>query len=70
MPLAPGPRELVCSARDCATLATWKIVWTNPTLHYGRSKTWLACDDHLEELRGYFTYRSFPHEVLPMTEDK
>lgn len=63
MVLAPGPREFICSARSCRSPAQWLIEWSNPEIHYGRTKKWLACDDHLEELRGYFEYRSFPHEV-------
>ncbi len=63
MPLAPGPSEFVCSARECTALAVWRIDWSNPAIHYGRSKTWLACDEHLEELKSYFTYRNFPHQV-------
>ena len=30
-----------------------------------RTKTWLACEEHLSYLEGYFKYRSFPYEVSP-----
>ncbi|MFZ1381590.1 MAG: hypothetical protein WAS54_02235 [Scrofimicrobium sp.] len=63
MALAPGASEFVCSARECTEPAKWRIDWSNPKIHYGRGKTWLACDTHLEELKGYFTYRNFPYEI-------
>ena len=43
----------ICSAREC----------TNAAIHRGRTKTWLACEEHLSYLENYFTYRSFPYEV-------
>ena len=37
--------------------------WRNPAIHHGRTKTWLACEEHLSYLENYFKYRSFPYEV-------
>lgn len=67
MALAPGPKEFICSARDCKNSAVWKITWRNPALHYGRSKVWLACADHLDFLVGYFDARNFPYEIEETT---
>ena len=49
----------ICSARECTNAAIYRIDWRNPAIHRGRTKTWLACEDHLS----YFKYRSFPYEV-------
>lgn len=68
MALAKGPREGVCSARGCEQPAVWGIVWSNPKVHTGRTKTWLACDDHRDELASYMKYRGFPMEVVPVAE--
>jgi len=53
----------ICSARECTNAAIYRIDWRNPAIHHARTKTWLACEDHLSYLRNYFTYRSFPFEV-------
>ena len=55
----------ICSARECTNAAIYRIDWRNPAIHRGRTKTWLACEEHLSYLEGYFTYRSFPYEVSP-----
>lgn len=68
MPLAPGPEDFVCSARECTQGARWKITWSNPGLPFGRQKVWLACGDHLDHLKGYFEYRNFPFQVEAFTE--
>ena len=65
MALAKGPEQGVCSARGCARRATLAIIWRNPAIHTGRTKTWLSCPEHLDHLKRYFTYRSFPYEVKP-----
>ncbi len=67
MALAPGPKEFICSARGCTEPAVWMIEWSNPNIHYGRTKKWLACDQHREELKSYFAYRNFPYEVTAFT---
>ena len=53
----------ICSARECTNAAIYRIDWRNPAIHHGRTKTWLACEEHLSYLENYFTYRSFPYEV-------
>ena len=65
MALAKGPEQGVCSARGCTRRATLAIIWRNPAIHTGRTKTWLSCPEHLDHLKRYFTYRSFPYEVKP-----
>ena len=50
----------VCSRAACRAGATWRIDWQNPRIHTGdRWKTWLACDEHVEYLRGFLEARSF-----------
>lgn len=68
MPLAKGPESLNCSARRCLEPAAWAILWSNPAIHYGRHKTWLACDEHKDFLIDYLAQRSFPTEALGLTE--
>ena len=43
----------ICSAREC----------TEAAIHRARTKTWLACEEHLTYLENYFRYRSFPYRV-------
>ncbi|WP_375384465.1 hypothetical protein [uncultured Microbacterium sp.] len=41
-----------------------RITWRNPRIHTGdRSKTWVACDEHVEYLRAFLAARDFPVEV-------
>lgn len=57
-----------CSRAGCREQATWRIDWRNPRIHTGdRFKTWLACDEHVEFLRGFLESRSFPVSVAPFT---
>jgi hypothetical protein len=52
--------EAKCSRAGCTQSATTSLVWANPSIHRdGKSKTWLACDDHVEYLRSFLTDRSF-----------
>ena len=54
----------VCSRASCRNPAVWRIDWQNPRIHIGdRWKTWLACDDHVDYLRGFLEARSFPVRV-------
>ena len=54
----------VCSRAACPNGAAWRIDWQNPRIHTGeRWKTWLACDEHVEYLRGFLEARSFPVRV-------
>nr|WP_284711155.1 hypothetical protein [Brevibacterium sp. XM4083] len=49
-----------CSAKGCRADATRAILWNNPRLHTPvRRKVWLACDEHLDQLREFLTLRSF-----------
>lgn len=51
---------LRCSAKGCRADATRAILWNNPRLHTPvRRKVWLACDEHLDQLREFLTLRSF-----------
>lgn len=53
-----------CSRAACREPAAWRIDWQNPRIHTGdRWKTWLACDEHAEYLRGFLEARSFPVRV-------
>ena len=55
-----------CSRAECRAAATWRIDWQNPRIHTGdRWKTWLACDEHVDYLRGFLESRSFPVRVAP-----
>lgn len=63
-----GPARMTCSSRGCRQDATWAVVWSNPAIHYGRTKTWLACDDHDDTLSSYLKQRSFPVEVIALDE--
>ena len=58
------PAQDVCSRAECREPATWRIDWQNPRIHTGaRWKTWLACDEHVEYLRGFLEARTFPVRV-------
>lgn len=61
--------DLVCSAKACRLEPSWALQWRNPRIHTdGRHKTWLACDDHRVTLSEFLALRSFPLEVVPVTE--
>lgn len=60
------PEEIApeCSRAGCRAAATHRILWRNPRIHAeDRTKTWLACDEHLAFLRDYLRAREFPVEV-------
>jgi len=60
---------LVCSAKGCQQPAVWAIVWNNPKLHTpDRRKTWLACDEHRQQLADFLRARSFLRDVVPAAE--
>ncbi|NNC10492.1 hypothetical protein HII28_01140 [Planctomonas sp. JC2975] len=62
------PVEPMCSRAGCRESASWRIDWRNPRIHAAdRRKTWLACEEHVEFLRGFLASRDFPLEVLPLT---
>jgi hypothetical protein len=59
--------DLRCSARGCARPAAWALRWNNPKLHPPeRRKTWLACDEHRENLSAFLSARGFLREVVPV----
>ncbi len=64
--LRRGPEDLICSARDCENAADFAISWSNPNIHFGRKKHWLACADHRGSLEKYLGYRDFPQETQPI----
>lgn len=58
-----------CSRAACGSEASWAIRWQNPKIHAGDyRKTWLACDAHVEYLRAFLAARSFPLEVLALSD--
>ncbi len=68
MSLARGPRDFVCSARECEKPAVVGIAWQNPRIHSGRHKTWLACEEHREFLHDYLKLRSFPVAEVALSD--
>ena len=67
--LGGAPEALACSRAGCADRAGWRIDWRNPRIHTGdRSKTWLACDEHVDYLREFLTAREFPLTVSAVAE--
>ncbi len=60
--------EAVCSRAGCRGAAHWRIDWRNPRIHTGdRSKTWVACDEHVGYLREFLAARDFPLTVSPLS---
>ena len=61
-----GPVAAQCSRAKCGLAATQSLQWRNPRIHTdGRSKTWLACDEHTSVLVAFLTDRGFPVSVSP-----
>ncbi|MFD0559685.1 hypothetical protein ACFQ3B_21900 [Stackebrandtia endophytica] len=57
----------ICSAKGCRQDAVWALRWRNPKIHGSeRVKTWLACDEHREQLTDFLTRRQFPCRVEPL----
>lgn len=53
-----------CSRAGCRDDAVWRLDWRNPRIHAAdRTKTWLACDLHVEYLRDFLATRDFPLTV-------
>jgi len=62
-------RRFECSRAGCRAEAEWAIRWRNPKIHAEeRRKTWLACQEHLETLRGFLEARGFPLDVVTVGE--
>lgn len=67
VPEGAAEARRTCSRAGCRAAATTAIRWRNPRIHTGdRSKTWLACDEHLEVLRDFLAARAFPLETAPL----
>lgn len=68
MALGRGPKDLICSSRECENPAEFAITWSNPTLPFGREKNWLTCADHCLELERYLDYRKFPLQTRTLAD--
>lgn len=45
-------------------MAKFRLVWMNPMIHCdGRTKTWLACSEHVDYLKDFLAQRNFLLEV-------
>jgi hypothetical protein len=56
--------ETSCSRAGCRESASWRLDWRNPRIHAeDRTKTWLACDAHVDFLREFLSSRDFPLTV-------
>lgn len=62
------PPADTCSRAGCVQQARVRLEWSNPRIHRnGRTKTWLACDEHASYLTEFLRARNFPVTVLPHT---
>ncbi len=62
--LGAEPDRHTCSRAGCVDRASSRIEWRNPRIHGPeRTKTWLACDEHVEYLREFLAARDFPVTV-------
>ena len=60
----------ICSAKGCQADAVWDLQWNNPKIHTpDRRKHWLACAEHLEQLRSFLASRGFLRDVEPLAAD-
>lgn len=61
--------DAICSRAGCRDAARWHIEWRNPRIHTAdRRKVWVACDAHVDYLRGFLTSRAFPVSVVELTD--
>jgi hypothetical protein len=64
-----APASLTCSARGCRATAVWALRWNNPRLHPPeRRKTWLACEEHRDDLERFLGTRGFLRDVVRCDE--
>lgn len=64
------PEADTCSRAGCLASATHRITWSNPRIHTdGRTKVWLACDEHVTYLEEFLRARSFPVSVTAHTHE-
>jgi hypothetical protein len=69
MSLLGEPAANECSRAGCRAPAAWRLDWRNPKIHTdGRTKTWLACDEHREFLYGFLSSRGFPVTLSELRE--
>jgi hypothetical protein len=55
----------LCSAKGCAQVAVWDLLWNNPKLHTPeRRKVWLACEEHRASLSDFLGARGFLRDVV------
>lgn len=65
----PGADAQICSAKGCRSHAAYALMWNNPKLHTPqRRKTWLACEEHREQLSSFLGMRGFLKDVVPVEE--
>lgn len=58
--LSASPSYQKCSRAGCLSHATHHLIWRNPKIHQdGKTKTWLACAEHLDFLIDYLEVRGF-----------
>lgn len=58
-----------CSAKGCRADATVDLSWRNPSLHdAARTKHWLACDAHADQLADFLARRGFLLGRGPLTQ--
>ncbi len=56
-----------CSRAGCHERAGWRVEWRNPRIHTAeRTKTWVACDEHVDYLRAFLAARDFPVAVTAL----
>ena len=69
-PSATHPKSpLRCSAKGCRADAAYGLLWNNPKLHMpDRRKTWLACEEHADQLSDYLSSRGFLKDAVPVSE--
>ena len=59
-----------CSRAGCREAAIWRLDWRNPRIHAAdRTKTWLACAEHVDYLRDFLASRDFPLTVSVLVDD-
>ena len=67
--MSPELEQPICSAKGCAALAEWDLLWNNPKVHTpDRRKTWLACEEHKGSLSDFLGARGFLKDVVAHTD--
>lgn len=65
--LGPTLDRFTCSRAGCSAPAASRVEWRNPRIHGPeRTKTWLACPDHVDYLRDFLAARDFPVSIAPL----